>query len=70
MTTGPMHWKLLLQARACDNQLYVAGVSPARDTKSGYVTWGHTMLVNPLGQVENETEDQETIVYGTLGMCT
>lgn len=68
MTTGPMHWKLLLQARACDNQLYVAGVSPARDTKSGYVTWGHTMLVNPLGQVENETEDQETIVYGTLDM--
>jgi omega-amidase len=29
-TTGPLHWKLLLRARAVDNQCFVAAVSPAR----------------------------------------
>lgn len=67
MTTGPLHWELLLRSRACDNQLYVAGVSPARDPKAGYVAWGHTMLVNPLAEVEGKAEDTETIIYGSIG---
>lgn len=68
MTTGPLHWKLLLRARAVDNQLYVAGVSPARNENSDYVAWGHSLLANPLGETEAETEHQETIIYGTVGM--
>ena len=47
MTTGPAHFELLARARATDNQCYVATVSPARDTKAGYVAWGHSALVNP-----------------------
>ena len=35
MVTGPAHWELLQQARAVDNQLYVAACSPARNTTSG-----------------------------------
>lgn len=40
MTTGPMHWELLQRARANDLQMYVATISPARDTDAGYVAWG------------------------------
>jgi omega-amidase len=29
-TTGPRHWKLLLRARALDQQIFTVGVSPAR----------------------------------------
>ncbi|XP_054720070.1 omega-amidase NIT2-like isoform X2 [Uloborus diversus] len=47
MTTGPAHWELLQRARAVDNQLYVAGISPARDETASYVAWGHSSLVNP-----------------------
>lgn len=47
MTTGPAHWELLQKTRAVDNQLYVAGVSPARDENSSYISWGHSSLVSP-----------------------
>ena len=36
-----------LCSRALDNQLFVAGVSAARDTTASYVAWGHSTLVNP-----------------------
>ncbi len=47
MTTGPAHWEKLTVARALDNQLYVATVSPARDENASYVAWGHSTCVNP-----------------------
>ncbi len=48
MTTGPLHWELLLRSRAVDNQMYVAGISPARDASAGYIAWGNSMIVTPL----------------------
>ena len=50
LTTGPAHWELLLRGRAVDNQLYVAGVSPARNPSSDYKAWGHSTLVSPWGK--------------------
>lgn len=47
MTTGPAHLELLIRARALDNQMYVATVVPARDESASYVTWGHSVLVDP-----------------------
>ncbi|GBM25775.1 Omega-amidase NIT2, partial [Araneus ventricosus] len=47
MTTGPAHWELLQRARAVDNQLYVATISPARDETASYHAWGHSTLVSP-----------------------
>ncbi len=69
MTTGPLHWQLLMRARACDNQLYVAAVSPARDENAEYRAWGHSMVTNPAGQVEVEAEHEETIIYAEAGKC-
>ncbi|MCD8161415.1 MAG: carbon-nitrogen hydrolase family protein [Clostridiales bacterium] len=51
MTTGPLHWELLLRARAVDNQLFVAACAPARDTEAGYVSYGHSLVADPWGQV-------------------
>ncbi|XP_037730600.1 omega-amidase NIT2-like [Drosophila subpulchrella] len=51
---GPMHWELLQRARATDNQLFVVTCSPARDNMSGYVAYGHSMVVNPWAQVQRE----------------
>ncbi|KMS96104.1 hypothetical protein BVRB_002160 [Beta vulgaris subsp. vulgaris] len=66
MTTGPLHWELLQRARAADNQLYVATCSPARDTGSGYVAWGHSTLVGPFGEVLATTDHEETIVISEI----
>lgn len=58
MTTGPRHWELLARARANDQQLWVALVSPARDPAAGYVAWGHTTLVDPWGQVVHKLDEK------------
>ncbi|CAG7838265.1 unnamed protein product [Allacma fusca] len=68
MTTGPAHWKLLQQARAIDNQLYVASVSPARVEQAPYVAWGHSLAVNPWGKIITEAEETETIVYADIDL--
>ncbi|KAJ8443828.1 hypothetical protein Cgig2_010292 [Carnegiea gigantea] len=58
-------WQLCSQ-RAADNQLYVATCSPARDTSSGYVAWGHSTLVGPYGEVLATTEHDEAIVVAEV----
>ncbi|KAI5462636.1 carbon-nitrogen hydrolase [Mariannaea sp. PMI_226] len=65
-TTGPLHWRLLGQARAVDNQVYVALCSPARDVNSDYQAWGHTMVVDPMASVLVEADEHETIVEWEL----
>ncbi|GAW31298.1 Predicted amidohydrolase [Carboxydocella sp. JDF658] len=51
LTTGPAHWELLLRSRAVDNQIFTVGVAPARDERASYVSYGHSMVVDPWGQV-------------------
>lgn len=63
MVTGPAHWELLARARAVDNQQFVLLCSPARDEQAGYVAWGHSLVVDPWGNVLAEaSEKEETIV--------
>ena len=66
LTTGPLHWRLQAQARAMDNQIYVALCSPARDNDGPYQAYGHTMVVDPMAQVVAEAEEAETIVTWEL----
>ncbi|KAI0807029.1 carbon-nitrogen hydrolase [Fomes fomentarius] len=65
-TTGPLHWELLQRARAVDNQVYFSMCSPARDLDQSYHAWGHSMVVDPMGKVIAETEDEEDIVYAHI----
>ncbi|KAL1897313.1 Omega-amidase nit3 [Sporothrix stenoceras] len=65
-TTGPLHWRLQGQARAMDNQVYVALCSPARDMAASYHAWGHSLVVDPMAQVLVEAEETETIVTADL----
>ncbi|XP_037971678.2 omega-amidase NIT2 isoform X1 [Plutella xylostella] len=62
MTTGPKHWELLARARANDHQLYVALVSPARDTEASYVAWGHSTLVDPWGEVVGKLDENSGVL--------
>ncbi|XP_011869359.1 PREDICTED: omega-amidase NIT2 [Vollenhovia emeryi] len=69
MTTGPLHWSLLQRARATDNQLYVASVSPARGSPPGYVAWGHTQLTNPWGEILEELDAAEDMVVSDIDLA-
>ncbi|KAK2068318.1 hypothetical protein P8C59_002961 [Phyllachora maydis] len=60
-TTGPLHWRLQGQARAMDNQIYVALCSPARDVNATYHAWGHSLIADPMASVVVEAEEGEAI---------
>lgn len=51
------HWEILLRTRALDNQFYVCGVNPSY-TYQSYHSDGHSMIVNPDGQIIHEMNDQ------------
>lgn len=67
MTTGPAHWELLIRGRSVDNQLYVAGVSPARDTSADYTAYGCSMVSSPYGEIVARADGgDEQIVYAEV----
>ncbi|KAJ2446227.1 Omega-amidase nit3 [Coemansia sp. RSA 2424] len=67
-TTGPLHWELLLRARAVDNQIFTAACSPALDSSATYHAWGHSTIVDPYARVVATTAEAEDIVYGSLDL--
>lgn len=54
------------QARAVDNQVYVALCSPARDDEASYKAWGHSLVCDPVAEVLVEAGEREEIVYADL----
>ncbi|AWL29954.1 carbon-nitrogen hydrolase family protein [Acinetobacter defluvii] len=50
-TTGEMHWKLLLQARAMDSQCQVLGAAQQGWHGEKRQTWGHAGATNSRGQI-------------------
>lgn len=68
MVTGPMHWELLLRARAVDNQVFTAGIAPAQDLSSGYHSFGHSSIISPWGKVLAQAVFDEEIVYADLDL--
>ncbi len=68
MTTGPLHWELLMRARAVDNQVFIAAVSPARDEKANYVAYGNSMVVDPFAKVLGRLEADEDILFTDINL--
>jgi len=67
-TTGPRVFELLTRARAVDNQVYCCSNSSAVDVNSCYVSWGHSLVVAPTGEVLVAAESEETIIYCDMDM--
>ncbi|MDX3906681.1 MAG: carbon-nitrogen hydrolase family protein [Pigmentiphaga sp.] len=65
-TTGQAHWEILLRARAIENQCYVLAPAQGGVHPNGRRTWGHTMLVDPWGEVQNLLPDGPGIVDGVV----
>lgn len=63
MTTGPLHWSLLVRCRALDSQAFVAVASPARVTDAKYVAWGHSMIADPWGKILGEMTEKDMDLY-------
>ena len=63
MTTGPAHWELSIRMRALDNQIFFAGVSPARDENASYISYANSMVSDPWGRIIGAAGKDENIIY-------
>ncbi len=59
-------WKTLLQARAIENQCYVAGVNRVGTDGNGILYSGESMVIDPMGEVIYTNKDSEDIHTITL----
>ncbi len=65
-TTGRAHWEILLRARAIENQCYVLAAAQGGHHPNGRRTWGHSMLVDPWGEVKSVLPEGEGVVIGDI----
>lgn len=65
-TTGRAHWEVLLRARAIENQCYVLAPAQGGRHPSGRVTWGHSLVIDPWGEVLACREEGPGIVMADL----
>ena len=68
-TTGLAHWELLLRARAVENQAYVMAPAQGGLHENGRRTFGHTMIVDPWGQVLGVLPEGEGVVFAELDIA-
>jgi len=68
LKTGPVHWELTARGRAMDNQVYFAAVAPSRDQTLGYVTYGHSILVDPWGQTVGKLGYSNGVLTETVNL--
>ncbi len=65
-TTGQAHWELLLRARAVENQCYVIAAAQGGLHENGRRTWGHSMVIDPWGEVLAVQAEGEGVVIAEL----
>ena len=64
--TGQAHWELLLRARAVENLAYVVAPAQGGNHENGRRTWGHSMVVDPWGEVLAQREEGPGLVLAEL----
>ena len=69
VATGRVHWATLLRARAIENEAYVIAAAQAGTTSEGVSSYGHSMIIDPWGEVLAEsTLDGEDVLVVTIDL--
>ena len=68
-TTGRAHWEILLRARAIENQCFVLAAAQGGKHVTGRRTWGHSMLVDPWGDILIQKSEGAGVVMGELDLA-
>ncbi len=66
--TGKAHWKTLLRARAIENQCYVLAAGQHGIHPDQRKTWGHSMIIDPWGEIITCLEDGDGIIMADLSL--
>ncbi|MEO1657542.1 MAG: carbon-nitrogen hydrolase family protein [Pseudomonadota bacterium] len=57
--TGKAHWEVLLRARAIETGSFVLAAAQGGEHEDGRVTYGHSMIISPWGEVLAVKADDE-----------
>lgn len=66
--TGKAHWKILLRARAIENQCFVIAANQGGQHNELRRTYGHTCIIDPWGRTLAEQESGEGAVIAKLDL--
>jgi len=64
--TGIAHWDILLRSRAVENQCYVLAAAQGGEHEGGRRTYGHSMLVDPWGEIVSTLTIGPGVIVGDL----
>jgi predicted amidohydrolase len=64
--TGRAHWEVLLRARAIENQAWVVAAAQGGVHPTGRETWGHSLVVDPWGDVVASRPQGPGVVFATI----
>lgn len=65
--TGRAHWEVLLRARAIETGSWVLAPAQGGKHEDGRKTWGHSMVVDPWGEVIAQLDhDEPGILYAEI----
>ncbi len=64
--TGSAHWEPLVRARAIENLCYVMAAGQGGYHVNGRETYGHSMIVDPWGQIMNELANGSGLVCADI----
>jgi omega-amidase len=62
------HWRTLLQARAIENQMFVVSCNTVGES-GGASFFGHSMIIDPWGEVLAEAGEEEAILSAEIDMA-
>ncbi len=68
VSTGEMHWDVLLRARAIENGAFVIAPAQCGTHDGGRKTYGHSIVIDPWGKVVAEAGVAPTILYADIDM--
>lgn len=66
--TGKAHWKTLLRARAIETGSFVIAPAQTGEHENGRKTWGHSMIIDPWGEVLAEMDEKPGITVADLDL--
>ncbi|MEK9672490.1 MAG: carbon-nitrogen hydrolase family protein [Rhodospirillaceae bacterium] len=66
--TGRAHWHVLLRARAIENGCFVFAPAQTGEHMDGRKTYGHSLIVDPWGEVIADGGEDVGIVYGDIDL--
>ncbi len=66
--TGKAHWEVLLRARAIETGCFVIAPGQTGEHEGGRRTWGHSLIINPWGEILAEAGNAVGIITADLDL--